>query len=87
MPVRIQPLLDSECLIRIFNAEGFSVREAGDGWLVFEKPGLATAPILRRGTFLGPVEIGDLLYNAGIDYQRFLELREKYCPPEPLSPV
>jgi hypothetical protein len=86
MPVRLAPLLDWECLIRIFEAEGFSSRGAQNGWMVFEKRGVDTAVLFRRDTFLGPTEIADLVHNADIAYMRFLELRAQLCPPDPLSP-
>ena len=85
MPVRLEPLLDWECLTRILEALGFAGHEAEGGWMVFEKPGVNTAVLFRRDSFLGPVEIADLVHNADVDYMRFLALRDELCPPNDLS--
>jgi len=77
MPVRHNPLLDWECLAKIFSGHGLQLIEYGR-WVVFPR-GDAIPLVFPRHAHLGPTEVNDLFANAGLDFEKLDELIERYC--------
>jgi hypothetical protein len=73
--------VEPECFLRILEEEGFVRIKAAGVRVVMEKAGHAPALIIRTDSQLSHTEILDWLDNAGISLARFIELRQKHCPP------
>ena len=73
--------IDGECLIKILLEEGFKIVRRDNDRAGMVSPVTDIPLIIRLDVEITYTVLTDLIENAQIPLDRFLELRYKYCPP------
>ena len=73
--------IDGECLIKILLEEGFKIVRRDNARAGMVSPVTDIPLIIRLDVEITYTVLTDLIENAQIPLDRFLELRYKYCPP------